>query len=391
VTYIGELAIHSASVQSHQVNADVLGNAMIDSDPDETGSAAGPSDDFDEGTNSGPTDAVVQDVDATAPAQPSFSAMPRLCVLSTAAPTNRDVPPGSIVHSPPNSYEDVDPGDSGNDHQRAQSPVAVGPAALKSPLLKALPALNLHSPTQPPKTMTSAAAAATPTTHKVKVPFARLFFSDFDPRCLGDDHQSTQPPVAVGPAALKPSLLRKLPTCEAPSTTQPRTPEAVRRTAVGVQALGIAPDEETDRICSRRRTQAAKQTTPNPQRRRKKKRDKGKRPLQMPAVVKPKARHPYGGGGLIGASTPGPQLDSDVGDRMAILPRSVQRRTVDVLPNHMIDSAPGAMSSPPAESSFDVDDALDNEPTDAVFQNIDEAPAQPLPSASPEMCFLLSV
>jgi hypothetical protein len=156
VTYIGELAIHSASVQSLLTNADVLGNAMIDSDPDETGSAAEPSVDFDEGTDGGPTDAVVQDTDATAHAQPSFLAMPRLCVLSTAAPTTAMFLPAasSTRHHTP-TRGDVDPGDFGNDHQPAQSPVAVGPASLKSPLLKALPALNVHSPTQPPKTMTS--------------------------------------------------------------------------------------------------------------------------------------------------------------------------------------------------------------------------------------------
>jgi hypothetical protein len=122
---------------------------------------------------------------------------------------------------------------------------------------------------------------------------------------------------------------------------------------------------------------------------RKKKRDRAKSPVKMTAVIRPKSRRPYGGGGLIGASTPGPQLDSDVDDSMAILPRSVQRRNVDVLANHMLDSAPDEMGSSTGPS-VDVDDAMvqDGGPTDAVFHRIDEAHA-PLPSTSPEMCFLL--
>jgi hypothetical protein len=57
----------------------------------------------------------------------------------------------------------------------------------------------------------------------------------------------------------------------------------------------------------------------------------------------------------------------------------------------MIDSEPDEMGSPPVESSAAVDDAMDDEPTVAVFQSIDEAHTQPLPSASPEMCFLLAL
>jgi hypothetical protein len=37
VMYIGDMAIYSASVQSLQVNADVIANTMISSDPDEIG------------------------------------------------------------------------------------------------------------------------------------------------------------------------------------------------------------------------------------------------------------------------------------------------------------------------------------------------------------------
>jgi hypothetical protein len=290
------MAIHSSSVQSFEANADVLANAMINSDFDEMGSAATPSVHVDDASDGGSTDAVVQDTDATAHAQTSFLAMPKLCFLSTATPPDRDGPPGSIVHSSPQSDDDFDTGDYDDDHQRVQSPAAV------------------------------------------------------------DSAESTS------------SSLRQLPTSNAPSPMKPRAPTAVRWVAEIVPVLEISPSEQTQQVFSRRRTQAAQQTKPHEQRAKEKTREKAKRPRKMSAVIKPNARHPYG-----------------------IHFRSLQRRNADGVANHMIDSEPDEMGSPPVESSAAVDDAMDDEPTVAVFQSTDEAHAQPLLSASPEMCFLLAL
>lgn len=82
-------------------------------------------------------------------------------------------------------------------------------------------------------------------------------------------------------------------------------------------------------------------------------------------------------------STVEPQLDSEVVDGMAIRSTSVQRpANVDGLGYHMIDSDPDQMGSS-AKASVDVDDVTCVGPTDAGFQAINEAPAQPLSSASP--------
>jgi hypothetical protein len=68
---------------------------------------------------------------------------------------------------------------------------------------------------------------------------------------------------------------------------------------------------------------------------------------------------------------------------MAIRSTSVQRpANVDGLGYHMIDSDPDQMGSS-AKASVDVDDVTCVGPTDAGFQAINEAPAQPLSSASP--------
>jgi hypothetical protein len=78
VTYIGEMAIHSTLVQSHQVNADVLANTMIDTDPDEMGRLPSRQSMSAMQLTGGPTDAVVHDTDEPH-AQTSSLAIPLNC------------------------------------------------------------------------------------------------------------------------------------------------------------------------------------------------------------------------------------------------------------------------------------------------------------------------
>jgi hypothetical protein len=174
---------------------------------------------------------------------------------------------------------------------------------------------------------------------------------DFEPGCPGDDYQPAQSPAAVGPAALKSSLLNELPTFNVLTPTQPHAATVVSWATDLEQILEITPREQTPQVYSRRRTQAAKQTTPK--KKRKKRKKKEKQPLQMTAAIQAKAEHAHGCACLICASTPGPQRDPEVVDEMAITSPLVQLLS-------------------------------------AVFQEIDEAHAQTSSAASPEMCFLLS-
>jgi hypothetical protein len=316
VTYIGEMAIYSASVRSPQANAGVLATVVLMSDPDDLSSAAEPSVNVDDAADDGPTDAVVRGTNK-AHAQPLSPASPKVCFLSTATPTNRDVPSGSVVHSSPHSDDDSDPGYAGDDHQPAQSPAAGGAATLES------------------------------------------------------------------------SLRTELPPFTVPSPTTSRAPTAESWVADVVPVIEIRPSEQTPQVDSRHRAEAATRAILKTYRTKKeKKREKEKRRRKTSAVVNPNARHPCGGAGLIRVTTPGPVLDSKVGGRMSIHSRSAQRRIVGVVATSRSDSDPDEMGSP-AESSDDVDDAVDDGPTDAVFQPIDEAHVQPVLSASPETCFLL--
>jgi hypothetical protein len=336
VTYIGEMAIHSTSVRSLPVHVDVRANVRVDSDPDDTGSSAESTVDVD-AVYGGPTsDAGFQESNE-AHAQQSWSASPEMYFVPTTTPTNRDVPSGSVVHSSPHSDEDFDPGYPGDDHQPAQSPPAGG--SVESSLLKQLPTTNVPSPTKPrtTKTMSWVAAAATPTNREVS--FGSVFLSS---------------PL---------------------STELVEVPEIPR-------------SEQAQQGHSRRRTQATKQTVPKKQRRRKKKRDRAKRPFQMTAVITPKAQHPHGRVGLICVSTLEPQLVDEMPTHSALVHRLPDN--VNVPANSRIDSDPDGMGSS-AESTLDVDDATYDGPTDAGFQAINEAHAQPALSTSPEPCFLLAL
>jgi hypothetical protein len=88
VTYSGEMAINSTLVQSLQVNADVLANTMIDTDPDEMSRLPSRQSMSAMQQTGGPTDAVVHGTDE-AHAQTSSLAILKLCFLRLNCYTNQ--------------------------------------------------------------------------------------------------------------------------------------------------------------------------------------------------------------------------------------------------------------------------------------------------------------